>query len=66
MGGLGQDRAPMRLIANPNIQRLKAAPEETQAMGGVKIPQPCSEVPAWLRISLFLHLLPMAIVRSEL
>lgn len=37
-GGLGQDGAPMRLIANLNIQRLKAVLEETQAMGGVKIP----------------------------
>lgn len=34
MGGLGQDRAQRRPIANPNIQRLKAVPEETQAMGG--------------------------------
>ena len=38
VGGLGRDREPMRLIANPNIQRLKAVLEDTQAMGGVKIP----------------------------
>lgn len=29
MGEQGQDRAPMRLFANPNIQCLKAVPEET-------------------------------------
>lgn len=28
----------MRPVANPNIRRLKAVPEETRAMGGVKIP----------------------------
>lgn len=38
VGGLGKDRAPGRLIANPNIQRLKAMLEDTQAVGGVKIP----------------------------
>lgn len=48
MGGLDRGRAPMRLIANPNIQRLKAVLEETQDMGGVKIPLPYSEVSAWL------------------
>lgn len=35
VGGLGKDRAPTRLIANPNIQRLKAMLEDTQAVGGV-------------------------------
>ena len=34
VGELGQGRALMGLIANPNIQRLKAALEEPQDPGG--------------------------------